>query len=60
MLHEARLHKDKLKELRNSTSLPAGGDKLGLMYTYTIDVVSRDHDLYAGNITVSRIEEGWL
>ena len=60
LLQEARLHKDKLKELRNFTSLPVGGDKLRLMYTYTIDVVSRDHDLYAGNITVSRIEEGWL
>ena len=59
LLHKARLHNDKLKELRNSTSLPARGDKLGLMYTYTIDVVSRDNDLYAGDITVSKIEEGW-
>ena len=55
---EARLHKDKLKELRNFTSLPVGGDKLRLMYTYTIDVVSRDQDLYAGDITVSKVEEG--
>ena len=58
LLQEARLHKDKLKELRNFTSLPVGGDKLRLMYTYTIDVVSRDQDLYAGDITVSKIEEG--
>ena len=53
------MHKDKLKELRNFTSLPVGGDKLRLMYTYTIDVVSRDQDLYAGDITVSKIEDGW-
>ena len=59
LLHEARLHKDKLKELRNFTSLPVGSDKLCLMYTYTNDVVSRDQDLYAGDITVSKVEEGW-
>ena len=59
LLHEARLHKDKLKELRNFTSLPLGSGKLRLMHTYTIDVVSRDQDLYAGDITVSKIEEGW-
>ena len=59
LLHEARLHKDMLKELRNFTSLPVGSDKLCLMYTYTNDVVSRDQDLYAGDITVSKVEEGW-